>query len=110
MSSTTNCEYAMLNKLVSENGWDIIDDRRCVAIGNKRNCNDEILSNPIIETEMKSFAIEYNITDYKIIPIVNEVGKFWLFSVSLSSYSKLENHITKSKCTKVESNEQSIEI
>ena len=89
----TKCKEKMVDKINSMNGWDIIDNKRCFAIGNKKNCNDEILNNPIIKDEMSSFAQQYNITDYNINSVNNEYGLFYILSISIDDYINLYNKI-----------------
>ena len=89
----SSCISKMLDKINTINGWDVIDNKRCFAMGNKKNCNDEILNNPVIKHEMISFTRKYNIIDYDINTINNEYGLFYILSMSIDDYINLYNKI-----------------
>lgn len=89
----SSCISKMLDKINTIKGWDVIDNKRCFAMGNKKNCNDEILNNPFIKNQMISFTEQYNITDYTINTINNEYGLFYILSISIDNYINLYNKI-----------------
>ena len=89
----SSCIAKMLDKINTVNGWDVIDNKRCFAMGNKKNCNDEILNNPFIKDEMISFTRKYNITDYNINTVNNEYGLFYILSMSIDDYINLYKKI-----------------
>lgn len=87
------CKFKMIDKINTIEGWDVIDNKRCFALGNSKNCNDEILNNPFIKDEMISFIKEYNITNYSINTVNNEYGLFYILSISIDQYINLHNKI-----------------
>lgn len=89
----SSCISKMLDKINTINGWDVIDNKRCFAMGNKKNCNDEILNNHFIKQQMISFTQQYNITDYNINTINNEYGLFYILSISIDDYINIYNKI-----------------
>ena len=88
-------EKIMIEKLQSPEGWrkSITNDNkniRLICIGNIKNCNDEIIKNINIKTDIIEILNKYNIKSLKIENIITEYEFSYVVSIEEEEYKKFK--------------------
>jgi hypothetical protein len=91
-------EKIMIEKTQSLEGWNksITDDNknvRFICIGNIKNCNDEIIKNINIKTDIINILDKYNIELLKIENIITEYEFSYIVSIEEEEYKKFKLNI-----------------
>jgi len=91
-------EKIMIEKTQSLEGWSksITDDNknvRVICIGNIKNCNDEIIKNFNIKTDIINILDKYNIHPLKIENIITEYEFSYIVSIEEEEYKKFKLNI-----------------
>lgn len=62
-------ENIIINKTLSEEGWDKLDKIPCrsIKIGYLRNCNDDLINDKNLKKKIENILIKYNINEYELI-------------------------------------------
>ena len=62
-------ENIIINKTLSDNGWDKLDNSLCrsIKIGYLRNCNDDLINDKNLKEKIENILKKYNINEYELI-------------------------------------------
>jgi hypothetical protein len=89
-------EKIMIEKLKSLDGWRRsleTNNQRQICIGNIKNCNDELIKNFEIKNDFCNFTKKYDIKNYNIVNISNDIEFSYMLTIHEDEYEILKNKI-----------------
>ena len=62
-------ENIIINKTLSDEGWDKLDKISCrsIKIGYLRNCNDDLINDKNLKEKIENILKKFNINEYELI-------------------------------------------
>ncbi len=94
-------EIILSNAMNTKYGWTKSNCMRCIRLGNKVNCNGEILKNYLIKESIIEIMKKFEIIEYEIENIDNKFEFSYELKINENQYQILSDKIKDNKITMI---------